>query len=151
MTYEKYFHEVRRLLIYNKSKQKSNPISSDERKYSTMASPLIPKEASMPQTLALQASLPATMYFIFRYIKCLVIYLGGRLPTFSKTSQNIKQSGIIFSKIKIIAKLQLTKDDMYTYYLGQRNLAYYTKYHIYCHMVLNVTIVTFWMTLLMNK
>jgi hypothetical protein len=27
----------------------------------------------------------------------------------------------------------------------------YTKYDIHCHMVLNVTRVIFWMTLLMNK
>ena len=27
----------------------------------------------------------------------------------------------------------------------------YTKYDILCHMLFNVTMVTFWMTLLMNK
>ena len=34
---------------------------------------------------------------------------------------------------------------------GLMNHDYYTKYHILCHMIFDVIIVTFWMTLLMNK
>ena len=56
-----------------------------------MASPFIPKrEATPPQTLALQAPVPATVYYVFWYTKCWVIYLESALPMFLKRGWNIK-------------------------------------------------------------
>ena len=42
-------------------------------------------------------------------------------------------------------------EGVHNHYFAWRCLGHYTKYDIQCHMVFNVTMRIFWMTLLMNK